>query len=389
MSHDFRQLAVLLTLAVGTVFPQSSPKPPDAKPDYSKEAFVIEQDATKITFENDGTGTRESTSQIRIQSDAGVQRYGVLTFPYAKAEQTVDIDYVRVVKPDGSVVPTPLDDIQDMPSEITRQAPFYSDAREKHVAVKALSPGDVLEFRERWHTNNPLIPGQFWLVYNFSRDVIILHEEIQVSVPRGRALKWKCSEAKPVTSEEGDRRIFTWTRSQLERKSADDEKKDQEEKLYQMGRGKLPPFDIQISTFQSWEEVGNWYNRLQQERVKPTAEIRAKAAELTKDAKDDNARLQAIYNYVSTQFHYIGVDFGIGRYQPHAAEEVLENQYGDCKDKHTLLASLLDAAGIKAFPALISASRELDPEVPSPAQFDSVLRENLILKCLRRRSLIM
>jgi len=47
------------------------------------------------------------------------------------------------------------------------------------------------------------------------------------------------------------------------------------------------------------------------ERVKPTPEIRAKAEELTKDAKDDNAKLQAIYNYVSTQFHYIGVDFGL------------------------------------------------------------------------------
>jgi tetratricopeptide (TPR) repeat protein len=52
---------------------------------------------------------------------------------------------------------------------------------------------------------------------------------------------------------------------------------------------------------------------------------------------------------------------------------VLANQYGDCKDKHTLLASLLDAAGIKAYPALINSSRELDPDVPSPMQFDHVI----------------
>src|SRR2546421_196577 len=70
-----------------------------------------------------------------------------------------------------------------------------------------------------------------------------------------------------------------------------------------------PPPDVQLSTFQSWEAVGNWYNALQMERAKPTPEIRAKAEELTKLAKDDNARLQAIYEYVSTQFRYIGVDF--------------------------------------------------------------------------------
>jgi tetratricopeptide (TPR) repeat protein len=51
----------------------------------------------------------------------------------------------------------------------------------------------------------------------------------------------------------------------------------------------------------------------------------------------------------------------------------LSNRYGDCKDKHTLLASLLDAAGIRAYPALINSGRELDPDVPSPAQFDHVI----------------
>ena len=64
--------------------------------------------------------------------------------------------------------------------------------------------------------------------------------------------------------------------------------------------------------------------------------------------------------------HYVGVAFGVGRYQPHAASEVLTNQYGDCKDKHTLLASLLAAAGIKAYPVLVNSSHRIDPAVPSP-----------------------
>src|SRR3989442_5676625 len=38
---------------------------------------------------------------------------------------------------------------------------------------------------------------------------------------------------------------------------------------------------------------------------------------------------------------YVSISFGIGRYEPHAATEVLKNVYGDCKDKHTLLTSLL------------------------------------------------
>ena len=164
-----------------------------------------------------------------------------------------------------------------------------------------------------------------------------------------------------------------WTRSVLERKSADEQKKQQDKQTYQLARGTLPPPDVQISTFQSWDEIGAWYNKLQSERVQPSAEVRAKSAELTKGAKNDDAKVQAIYGYVSTQIRYIGVAFGVGRYQPHSASEVLVNQYGDCKDKHTLMASLLYAVGIKAYPALINSTHTLDPDVPSPAQFDRVI----------------
>src|SRR5437016_8182942 len=45
-------------------------------------------------------------------------------------------------------------------AQITREAPFYSDLHEKHVAVKGLSVGDVLEFRTQEHTTRPLAPGQ-------------------------------------------------------------------------------------------------------------------------------------------------------------------------------------------------------------------------------------
>lgn len=364
----------LLSWAVsGSALAQSAQKVADASHDYSKEAFVVEEDLAQVAFENDGTSIRQTTTRVRIQSDAGVQRYSVLTFSYENATESVDIDYVRVRKPDGTVVATPPDNIQDMAAEITRQAPFYSDLREKHVAVKGLSVGDVLEYEAHWHVTKPLIPGQFWLFSSFSRDSIILHAQLQVSIPRDRVVKWKSSEVKPAIADEGIRRTFTWTTSQLQHRSSEEEKKDQEEKSYQAARGKLPAPDVQMSTFQSWEELGTWYDNLQKDRVKPTPEIRAKADELIKNASDENAKLHAIYNYVGTQFHYIGVAFGIGRYQPHSAAEVLGNQYGDCKDKHTLLASLLDAAGIKAYPALISGTNEIDTDVPSPAQFNHVI----------------
>ena len=73
------------------------------------------------------------------------------------------------------------------------------------------------------------------------------------------------------------------------------------------------------------------------------------------------------------QNRYVGIDFGIGRYQPHSAAEVLANQYGDCKDKDTLLEALLQAKGFSTAPALIGAGIAPIPDVPSPAVFNHVI----------------
>jgi tetratricopeptide (TPR) repeat protein len=338
--------------------------------DHSKEAAVVELMSVKATFENDGTSTQEATFRARIQSDAGVQRYGLLTFTYQGATQTIEPEYIRVRKPDGSVVVTPPDNIQDLDAGITREAPFYSDLREKHAAVKGLSPGDILEYQVRWQTTKPLAPGQFWYDYEFEHGgAIVLDEQLQASVPRDRPIKIKSASVKPVVTEAGGRRIYTWKSSNLE----DHSKGNQVSKAIDAKLGRLPQPDVQISSFQSWDEVGKWYWGLQQERVQPTPDIRTKAADLTKGATDPNAVLHSVYDFVSTKFRYIGVAFGIGRYQPHSADDVLGNQYGDCKDKHTLFASLLRAAGVTAYPALISMSLNLDPDVPSPAQFDHVI----------------
>ncbi|HUO24232.1 MAG TPA: DUF3857 domain-containing protein [Candidatus Aquilonibacter sp.] len=372
----------LLVAILFSVFPagyaQTSPKTlpntpatPPAKADYSQEAAVVEEMSTKISFANDGTDTREQTTRVRVQTDAGVQQWGLLTFPFQSAIQTVEIAYVRVRKPDGSTLVTPPDNVQDLDAEITRTAPFYSDLREKHVAVKGLAAGDTLEYEARWHTTKSLIPGQFWFQYSFRHEGIVLDERLEVSMPSGRVVKVKGPQATQSERTEGDARVYTWTYSRVkenENKGSENEKQKTDAAL-----GRLSAPDIEISSFQSWDEVGRWYWGLQKDRVEPTPAIRAKAAELTQGMTDDADKLRALYSFVSTRYRYIGIAFGIGRYQPHAADDVLTNNYGDCKDKHTLLASLLQASGITLYPALINSSRKLDLDIPSPAQFDHII----------------
>src|SRR5207253_1485528 len=78
------------------------------------------------------------------------------------------------------------------------------------------------------------------------------------------------------------------------------------------------------------------------------------------------------------EYRYVSLSFGVGRYQPHTAQDIFANKYGDCKDKHTLFSTMMKAAGFTVQPVLIGSSRKLDPEMPSPSQFDHVI--SLIVK---------
>ncbi|HTS06878.1 MAG TPA: DUF3857 domain-containing protein [Candidatus Eisenbacteria bacterium] len=361
------RLSLLLLVVVPTFLlaqVTTTAKPTLFAPDFSKEAYVIEEVSTRITSEQDGTGIKEMNARIKIVSDAGVKAFAVLSFTYTSANEVVEIDYVRVRKPDGTIVKTPDYNVQDMPGEVTRTAPLYSDIHEKHVAVKGLSVGDVLEYSMRHRIVRPEVPGQFWTEYTFSKSAIAKNERLEMSFPAGKYVKVVSPEFSPETSEEGGRRIYRWKHSNLIVKEPDPN---------EIPRRIPANPDVQVTTFSSWEEVGKWYGDLQKPSLEVTTAIQAKAAELTRGLNTDDEKIHAMYKFVSLKYHYIGLDFGIGRYQPHAADDVLDNGYGDCKDKHTLLAALLKAVGIDAWPVLIHSVRRIDPEVPSPAQFNHVI----------------
>ena len=347
------------------------PKPEAKTRDYSQEAFVIEKMYSRYRFETDGTGRRETIARIRVQSEAGVQQWGQLQLGYNSANEKVEIGYVRVLKEDGSVVKAGDDTVQDLSAPVEHDAPVYTDYRQKHITVPGLRPGEVLEYDLVTVVHTPLAASQFWTEYEFDKNNIVLDEEFDVDVPSDRAIKLKNKDGmNPEVTEQSGRRIYHWASSHLERED-DDKDTDKEKKKRKKSDDERP--DIQLTTFATWEEVGRWYQSLEKDRRAPSLEVRTKADELTKGIGSDLDKTEALYDYVAKNFRYVSLSLGVGRYQPHAAGDVLHNQYGDCKDKHTLLASMLEAEGLHASSVLINSSRKLDPDVPSPSQFDHVI----------------
>src|SRR5215470_5549603 len=117
---------------------------------------------------------------------------------------------------------------------------------------------------------------------------------------------------------------------------------------------------------QLWANIGQWYDGLATPQTTTATEIAAKAQELVSKESDFTARIEKIAEFLQREIRYVGIEIGIGGYQPHPAVAVFHNRYGDCKDKATLLISMLNSIGVHATYVLVDTRRGfVDADVPS------------------------
>jgi tetratricopeptide (TPR) repeat protein len=346
-----------------------------AAPDYSREPFIYEFIHASMRYENSGEGRREVTARARINSAVGLNRMGQLVFDYNAANEQLEIRSVHVLKQDGSVVSVDADAVQDLTAPVGREAPMYTDARQKHVTVPALAVGDAVEYNVVT-TAKSLLPGQFWQTWSFNDGSICLDEQVDLDVPVERALKIKSpTGVDPTIREEGSRRIYHWATSTTHYPDLGEMLRNFKFDPVSLLQGNRQPASRQIifSTLQSWAEVGRWYAGLEHDRRIVTAEIRTQADDIVKGRTGDREKAQALYQWVARNIRYVSLSFGVGRYQPHGAAEVLSHRYGDCKDKTTLLEAFLEAEGLRGQAALINSKMQVEADVPSPLQFDHAI----------------
>ena len=111
------------------------------------------------------------------------------------------------------------------------------------------------------------------------------------------------------------------------------------------------------SGISSWNEIGSWYSGLIAGRRDASVGIKQKVAELTAPAATTLAKMQALAHFVQNDIRYVAIELGIGGHQPHPAAEIFSHRYGDCKDKVTLLSSMLKEIGVESYYVVINTER--------------------------------
>ncbi|MFL6248567.1 MAG: DUF3857 domain-containing transglutaminase family protein [Thermoanaerobaculia bacterium] len=235
---------------------------------------------------------------------------------------------------------------------------LYTDTRMKVLKVPA-DIGSIVAF-EYERNERPHLLQSAW---HFQEDVPVLLSRYQVVLPAGwtcdtRWLNYKAAE--PVAPNTWEIRSVPALLDEPRRPST----------LTLAGRAGfnfLPPNAKALA----WSDIARWFADLAFPRGTATPQLQAKVRELT---KGDDDPMVPLARFAQRDVRYIAVEIGIGGYQPHAAGEIFTNRFGDCKDKATLLRTMLKEVGIDAHYVLVHATRgATDPAFPSMHAFNHVI----------------
>ena len=115
-----------------------------------------------------------------------------------------------------------------------------------------------------------------------------------------------------------------------------------------------------MSTYENWEDVGRWYWGLIQDQLYADRNLQEIVTELVADAPDIRSKVERVYSWVLRNTRYVGLEFGIHGFKPYRVPAVLRRGFGDCKDKASIIYTMLREAGIESHIVLTRTRRNGD-----------------------------
>jgi hypothetical protein len=236
---------------------------------------------------------------------------------------------------------------------------LYSDYRLRAAKAPGAGPGAIIamESEVRYH------PWLNQFTWNYQEEIPVQEARLSLQLPPGWEYKTSWGAKGSVEPSASGSNPAQWTIHSL----AGIEPEPMMPAMRSLcARMELAYFAPAAPAVGSWNGVGRWYTQLTGGRPSPTPEISEKVRQLTAGKSTFDGKLRALASFVQTNVRYVAIEIGIGGFQPHSASDTFHARYGDCKDKATLLISMLHEAGIEADYVLIHTERGIvDPALPS------------------------
>lgn len=305
---------------------------------------------------------RTDTVTGTMVNGAALKRLGQWSVSYNRSYETVEVVEAATLKADGRTVKVSADRI--LTSEVAPlPGPIHlPDVRLVSVVFPDLALGDRTRLVLKRTSSRPF--GAYSESLIFPPWLPIDGFSLTVDAPEAAAARVVARDLAVATRREGDRVVHRVVYAGAPGRPP--------------GRGEIDPRDwaprIHVSEYRGWDDLGGTFLRLAEAASPPSPRVVERARQVAGHLTDPAQRVRAVFAHVAREFRYTAVYLGTGGIVPHAAAEVLERRYGDCKDLATLTRAMLAALDIDADYALVQAGAAYSlPDVPTLDAFNHVV----------------
>ena len=307
-------------------------------------SIIVHRLVIDITVRADGTATITQHRRQSPASRAAASQIGQFPIGFNPTLQRLDITEAYTIKRDGKRVDADLSQMRTQLAPGVPNVPIFADVQQKVVIFPDLEERDTTVITYRDEITQPLFPGHFFWSILFPLTIAWEDVEIRISAPAGYKLMTE-QFGVVAGSTEQDGVVTHFWRYRKSDVIAED-------------IAAVSPWDrlprIFVSSFADHAALAAAYAARADPKTVVTPRIQAKAEEITAGIDDRRAQARAIYEWVSGRIRYVALYLGAGGVDPHSADEVLANGYGDCKDHTVIFEALLRAKGIDAKTVLIN-----------------------------------
>lgn len=267
---------------------------------------------------------------------AAGRQYG---FTYESDRQVVQLRGAKVYRADGKIDEAVEygEGSSDDPS-----ISMYTSARTFYVQFPRLEPGDVVELRYRVDDVTPRneFGNYFGEIVALQGGEPVANAEYVLITPKDRTFYFdqNIPGLKQSDSVSAGQRIYRFSASSIPALNPEPA---------------MPPWSevlgsVQVSTYKNWDDLGRWYWGLVKDQFDLDEETRKLAKKITEGKTTELDKVKAVYKWVTDNTRYVALEFGIYGYKPRRCVQTVARGWGDCKDKATVIATLLNELGIKS-----------------------------------------
>lgn len=307
----------------------------------------------------DKIDTEESYTHIayKVLNDEGVQSYSNISVDYDPSYQELIFHSIRIIRNDEVINKLRFQDINSIQRESDMSRNLYDGSITSYINLTDVRSGDIIEYSYTKKGFNPVFNGNYST--SFYQDYTINVERLFVKIVSDKTLYFKEINSAELFKKDGNQYTLDINPNIIQYES-------NTPGWFNAGRY------LSVSTYQDWGEVVDWaipLYRLSDNEIEKVSNAVQDQLDFGNDVENN---ILAAIRFVQDEIRYLGFESGIKGYKPHDPSLVLERRFGDCKDKSTLLVSLLRSLGVESYPMLVNTYRKesIDGEQASPYAFD-------------------